>query len=291
MSGCVSDKCIVAAGQILSAAQMVAGSVSKGGLVYSVSARMVDVETGKIIKTATYDHEGEIGELLKTGMEYVAKLLTGEIVEEPRKSYDKPSEKKPGSQISQPSEQLKTQGSAIGLAWSFPYPLKGEEGKKTGNWMWSLEYSKGLTKRLLLGFEFGFGKLEYKVYSDGWPSSPSGDWKEVDGQQYTYLVRLHQILNAGKRPGISAFVGLGAMRAKGISRWKKDFSGTPYISNDGEHAVFLIIPVGLSLNFASIKRTDFIIDLGYMFSPKDPARDINVNPSGIIGSLRTRIRL
>jgi hypothetical protein len=288
MTGCVSDKCIVAAGQILGAAQMVAGSVSKVGLVYSVSARIVDVQTGKIVKTATYDHEGEIGELLKTGMEYVARVLTGEIVEEPRRPYQKPAEKKPEPKIFQPSEQPKTQGSAIGLAWSFPYPLKGEEGG-TGNWMWSMEYTKGLTKRLLLGFEFGYGKLEYKVFENS--ASPLGDWKEVDGKQLTLLARFHQMLNAGKRPGISAFVGLGGMRAQGINRWTRDTYGTPYISNAGEHGVFLIIPVGMSLNFANARRTGFHIDFGYMFSPKDPARDINVNPSGVIASLRTRIRL
>ena len=56
---------------------MVAGSVSRVGIIYSVSSRMVNVETGEIIKTATYDHEGNIGELLKTGMRVVASKLAG----------------------------------------------------------------------------------------------------------------------------------------------------------------------------------------------------------------------
>ena len=87
MTGCVEDKCIVAAGQVIGAAQMVAGSISKVGSVYSVAARVVDVETGEIIETATYDHEGDIGGLLKTGMRVVAgKLANIDAREQPLES-------------------------------------------------------------------------------------------------------------------------------------------------------------------------------------------------------------
>ena len=37
-----------------------------------VSSRIVSVETGKILKSATYDYKGEIDELLTTGMRMVA---------------------------------------------------------------------------------------------------------------------------------------------------------------------------------------------------------------------------
>ena len=276
MTGCVSDKCIVAAGQILGVAQMVAGSISKVGEVYSVSARVVDVETGKIIKVATYDHEGKIGELLISGMEYVAKVLTGEIEEEPRRTEKK---------ISQPPEQLKTQGSAIGLSWSLPYPggWNGVDNEFFGNWMLSLEYSKGITPRLFLGFDLGFGKLEYTVRE-----SSFGDWKEVDGAQYTLLARIHYSLNPGRHPGILTFLGLGAMRAQGISRWTRDINGIPTISYPDHHDVFMIIPVGLSANFTSINSMKFIVDLGYMFSPKTGGSSIFIGPSGFIASLRIR---
>ncbi len=82
MTGCTDQQCIVAAGQILGAAQMVAGSISKVSRVYSVSARLVDVETGEIIKTAVYDHEGDLGEMLKTGMRVVAGKLAGGYIPE-----------------------------------------------------------------------------------------------------------------------------------------------------------------------------------------------------------------
>ena len=75
-SGCTSDECIVEVGKHLGVEQMVGGSISKVGRTYSVSARIVSVETREIIKTATYDYRGEIDGLLTFGMRNVAlKLL------------------------------------------------------------------------------------------------------------------------------------------------------------------------------------------------------------------------
>jgi hypothetical protein len=57
---------------------MVGGSVSKVGSVYSVSSRIIDVETGEISKMSSYDHIGDMGELLTKGMRFVAIELTKE---------------------------------------------------------------------------------------------------------------------------------------------------------------------------------------------------------------------
>ncbi len=58
--------------------QMVAGSIGKVGTVYTVSARIFDVQTGKILKSANYDHIGDIGQLLIKGMKAVVQqLITG----------------------------------------------------------------------------------------------------------------------------------------------------------------------------------------------------------------------
>ena len=77
-SGCTSDECIVEVGKHLGVEQMVGGSISKVGRTYSVSARIVSVETREIIKTATYDYRGEIDDLLTSGMRNVALKLTGQ---------------------------------------------------------------------------------------------------------------------------------------------------------------------------------------------------------------------
>jgi hypothetical protein len=57
---------------------MVAGSIGKVGTVYTVSARIFDVQTGKILKSVNYDHIGDIGQLLIKGMKAVVQqLITG----------------------------------------------------------------------------------------------------------------------------------------------------------------------------------------------------------------------
>ena len=144
---------------------------------------------------------------------------------------------------------------------------------------------------MLFSIEFGYGKLDYKVYAEDSPPPTSQNWKEVNGRQFTLLARFHQMLNAGRRPEFSAFVGLGLIQVRGISIWTSDYYGIPYVSNPDERDGFIIIPIGLSLNFANIRRTEFVIDFGYMFSPKTGTGYIYAGPSGIIASLRTRMRL
>jgi hypothetical protein len=61
---------------------MIGGSIGKVGNIYTVSARMIDVQTGEVLKSANYDHIGDIGQLLITGMkDVVNQLITGRKVE------------------------------------------------------------------------------------------------------------------------------------------------------------------------------------------------------------------
>ena len=63
MSGCTTDECIVEMGRLIGVDQIISGSISRVGEVFSIAARTVDVETAEIVQIATYDHEGKIGEL------------------------------------------------------------------------------------------------------------------------------------------------------------------------------------------------------------------------------------
>ena len=71
-SGCVTDVCMVEVGKLIGVEKIVGGSISQVGNVFSVSARIVNVETGEIETTGVYDHMGNIGELLTSGMKMVA---------------------------------------------------------------------------------------------------------------------------------------------------------------------------------------------------------------------------
>ena len=74
-TGCVSSECAVEVGKLLGVENIITGSISKVGTIYSVEARAVSVETGEIIKSAVYDHSGDIGGLLTQGMRKVAEEL------------------------------------------------------------------------------------------------------------------------------------------------------------------------------------------------------------------------
>lgn len=63
-SGCTSLECAVEIGQLLNVSAMVAGNIGRIDDIYSISIRMIDVESGVILRTATRDFEGKLSELL-----------------------------------------------------------------------------------------------------------------------------------------------------------------------------------------------------------------------------------
>jgi len=71
-SGCSTDECMVEVGKLIGVEKIIGGSISQVGNVFSVSARIVNVETGEIETTGVYDHMGNIGELLTSGMKKVS---------------------------------------------------------------------------------------------------------------------------------------------------------------------------------------------------------------------------
>ena len=74
-TGCVTSECAVEVGNMLGVQQMIGGSIGKVGNIYTVSARVIDVQTGEVLKSANYDHIGDIGQLLLKGMKEVAHEL------------------------------------------------------------------------------------------------------------------------------------------------------------------------------------------------------------------------
>jgi TolB-like protein len=71
-TGCVSDECLVNVGKLIGVDQIVGGSISKVGNTLTVSARLIEVETGKLLKVTDYDYNGPIDGLLTSGMHVVA---------------------------------------------------------------------------------------------------------------------------------------------------------------------------------------------------------------------------
>ena len=72
---CNSSDCAVEIGNMLGVEQLVGGSIGKIGSLFTISARIIEVETGKIINSANYDHNGNIEDLVTIGMKDISNIL------------------------------------------------------------------------------------------------------------------------------------------------------------------------------------------------------------------------
>lgn len=64
--GCVSDSCAIEFGKMLQVDRIVIGQIGLVGNTYSVSARIIDVESRKAISTADSQHRGSIDDVMST---------------------------------------------------------------------------------------------------------------------------------------------------------------------------------------------------------------------------------
>lgn len=77
LTGCTSDECAVEIGRLLGAQQMLAGSIGKFGTSYTIDMKIIDVETGRVLRTASYDSEGSINLLLTVGLPAAVRRIAG----------------------------------------------------------------------------------------------------------------------------------------------------------------------------------------------------------------------
>lgn len=75
---CEGSECAVEVGKLLAVDQMVVGSLSRVGNTYSLTARLVNVGTGEVVRSATRNSRGEIDAMVTRVLPLVAKDLAGE---------------------------------------------------------------------------------------------------------------------------------------------------------------------------------------------------------------------
>ena len=75
--GCVSDSCAIEFGKMLQVDRIVLGQIGFIGNTYSVSARIIDVESGKSISSADRQHKGSIDEVMSGVIMEVGDELLG----------------------------------------------------------------------------------------------------------------------------------------------------------------------------------------------------------------------
>lgn len=162
-SGCITTECVVEVGKLIGVEQIISGSISKVGNIYTISSRIVSIETGEIIKTATHDHAGNIGDLLISGMKKVAYKLAGKtIIEVPKpQSYREPKTK-----MKRTFTRLIFPYS-IGIeTFAYPYQTSGESYSIWfGISNWRLKYSQAILKIPEVYLRDGFEKSQATIKS------------------------------------------------------------------------------------------------------------------------------
>ncbi len=82
-SGCVSDECLVEIGRMIGVQEMVGGSIGKIGRTYTLDLRIIDVETGRILRTVSEDYRGSADGLLGV-LSLAAQKIAGKKVTRPK---------------------------------------------------------------------------------------------------------------------------------------------------------------------------------------------------------------
>ncbi|MBC8214170.1 MAG: PEGA domain-containing protein [Candidatus Marinimicrobia bacterium] len=77
-SGCVADECAVEIGQMIGVRQIVAGSISKIEDFYSLSIRLIDVESGEILYQDMDDYQGSVKDFIQITIKNMALRMAAE---------------------------------------------------------------------------------------------------------------------------------------------------------------------------------------------------------------------
>lgn len=104
LSSCKTNECIIEAGQLLGVQQMVAGEIGKIGELITVTIRLIDIETGIVLKTATEDCKCKIEKVLTGSIKKVVKKLTGKSIKSDSYLNTKSNSIKNSKDIPQPNE-------------------------------------------------------------------------------------------------------------------------------------------------------------------------------------------
>ena len=76
---CTEEGCAVEMGQMLDAELVLLGSISKGGELYSLSARLVDLETGKHLANKTLSFKADDETIIVTNARQIAAMLSSAL--------------------------------------------------------------------------------------------------------------------------------------------------------------------------------------------------------------------
>lgn len=258
-TGCTSNECLVEMGRILGVAQMVGGTISRVGTMFSVSARLIDVETGEVLNVSDYDLRGGLEEMLTTGMYEVALVLssgeTDRTVSPPDVVLAEASvEPEP---LSAPPDQPR----ASRLAWSTRPELHAWQSRANMAWRPDADYgfahvslSRPLDRSLRIG-----GRRIRPVVTGGYNSRRARD---ADGEEtyeylwYASLAAYSRWTFKDEKLRLGLYTGPGAA-------WRI-YDRTEY---DQQRSVILLFASGAQLAWQLRGSTALVIDGSLLATP------------------------
>jgi hypothetical protein len=243
MSGCTSNECIVKVGRLLSAQNMVAGFVGKIGTTYTMSLRMINVETGEIINMATVDCPG--CPLDRVAVEIPGKVVR-KLMNEPEMVTNQPKIKPVSTK---PAIQAKLKKFIIGLGVRYKF-------LNTEYW------GKGFS----LGYRFS-NKVELIYEFDG----VNKKILDFDGNAIVKVIGLNLLISRycffnyqTINSKLYFHISIGSIKEEII------YTGNTFISESGDALGTkenLYIFTGVGLNLFYDKSFSFLLDLAVAKSP------------------------
>jgi len=208
MAGCTSNECLVEVGQLLGARQVIGGRISRVGTIFTVSARVVDVQTGKLLGVSDFDLRGGLEEMLTSGMKQVAVMLAG------GEDASRPAAAQPALQPEQPAtspRETAAQQEQPSLLVSSELPKFRRWQSRIGVWnnSFSLSFSYDLQSELnLWGTQFqpvvsgGYLRHTYTI-------NPEQQHK-YDSENFYGMLEVHKKWSSsGGNLGASVYPGIG----------------------------------------------------------------------------------
>ncbi|MBE3063501.1 MAG: hypothetical protein IMZ69_00595 [Spirochaetes bacterium] len=172
-SDCTDEACQLRIGKLLSANRIIIGSVGKLDQIYLLTLKMIEVETGRLLKAVSGQYKS-MGEMISDGKDLVRRLLDpaggAEVTEQPAKAKKAASAEPPAKTApvvrpapGDPSRAALARARFMKGGYSFALPGLGQ-----------IANGNALRGLLYLGIEVGtFGYFGYKASQGGLPTNPS----------------------------------------------------------------------------------------------------------------------
>ncbi|MFC1619905.1 CsgG/HfaB family protein [Candidatus Neomarinimicrobiota bacterium] len=262
-TGCTSNECLVELGRILGVEQMVGGTISRVGTIFSVSARLIAVETGEVLNVSDYDLGGGLEEMLTNGMREVALVLSSEVTGQTAVP-DTPPEAVPPSEHEPAPDQSKKPVTSW-FAWSTRPEINSWQSRANMAWRASsdhgyvnLSLSRGLDRSLRIR-----GLRIRPVLMGGY----TGRWRRDSDGEETYEYVWHTSLAARVRWAFKdEKLRLSLYAGPGVG-WRK-YDRYDYTPQRGGILLFVS---GVQLDWQFRKFPTLVVD-GSLFSTPDYGR-------------------